>query len=104
MIDLSAYYTKEEITNLLASYTTVDYVNNLIDSKPTISHETSLAMTGEELHLAILNKTLQNNVVVTCTEDYLDYKTPFYFEKEIHLSDLYEKDPKEKFVIYTLKC
>ena len=36
--------------------------------------------------------------------DYLDYKTPFYFEKEIHLSDLYEKDPKEKFVIYTLKC
>ena len=75
MIDLSAYYTKEEITNLLASYTTVDYVNNLIDSKPTVSHETSLAMTGEALHLAILNKTLQNNVVVTCTADYLDYKT-----------------------------
>ena len=79
MIDLSAYYTKEEITNLLASYTTVDYVNNLIDSKPTVSHETSLAMTGEELHLAILNKTLQNNVVVTCTEDYLDYKTGYIY-------------------------
>ena len=83
MIDLSAYYTKEEITNLLASYTTVDYVNNLIDSKPTVSHETSLAMTGEALHLAILNKTLQNNVVVTCTEDYLDYKTGYtYLIKE----------------------
>ena len=83
MVDLSAYYTKEEITNLLASYTTVDYVNNLIDSKPTISHETSLAMTGEELHLAILNKTLQNNVVVTCTKDYLDYKTGYtYLIKE----------------------
>lgn len=83
MIDLSAYYTKEEITNLLASYTTVDYVNNLIDSKPTVSHETSLAMTGEALHLAILNKTLQNNVVVTCTENYLDYKTGYtYLIKE----------------------
>ena len=75
MIDLSAYYTKEEIVNLLESYATVNYVNNLIDSKPTVDHETSLAMTGEALHLAILNKTLKNNVVVTCTEDYLDYKT-----------------------------
>ena len=75
MIDLSAYYTKEEIANLLESYATVNYVNNLIDSKPTVDHETSLAMTGEALHLAILNKTLKNNVVVTCTEDYLDYKT-----------------------------
>lgn len=75
MIDLSAYYTKDEITNLLASYATVNYVNNLIDSKPTVENETSLAMTGEELHLAILNKTLQNNVVVTCTEDYSNYKT-----------------------------
>lgn len=35
--------------------------------------------------------------------DYLDYKTPFYFEREIQLSSLYENDPKEKFVIYTLK-
>ena len=83
MIDLSAYYTKEEIANLLESYATVNYVNNLIDSKPTIDHETSLAMTGEALHLAILNKTLKNNVVVTCTEDYLDYKTGYtYLIKE----------------------
>ena len=36
--------------------------------------------------------------------DYLDYKTPFYEEKEIHLKELYKNDPKEKFVIYTLKC
>ena len=79
MIDLSAYYTKEEITNLLASYATVNYVNNLIDSKPTVEHETSLAMTGEELHLAILNKTLKNNVVVTCTKDYLNYKTGYIY-------------------------
>ena len=79
MIDLSAYYTKEEITNLLASYATVNYVNNLIDSRPTVEHETSLAMTGEELHLAILNKTLKNNVVVTCTKDYLNYKTGYIY-------------------------
>ena len=83
MIDLSAYYTKEEIANLLESYATVNYVNNLIDSKPTVDHETSLAMTGEALHLAILNKTLKNNVVVTCTEDYLNYKTGYtYLIKE----------------------
>lgn len=36
--------------------------------------------------------------------DFLDYKTPFILNKEIYLKDLYEKDDKEKFVIYSLKC
>lgn len=36
--------------------------------------------------------------------DFLDYKTPFILNKEIHLKNLYEKDSKEKFVIYSLKC
>lgn len=36
--------------------------------------------------------------------DFLDYKTPFILNKEIQLKYLYEKDPKEKFVIYSLKC
>ena len=34
----------------------------------------------------------------------LDYRTPFTLNKEIRLEDLYEKDPKEKFVIYSLRC
>lgn len=36
--------------------------------------------------------------------DFLDYKTPFILNKEIYLKDLYEKDDKEKFVIYSLNC
>ena len=36
--------------------------------------------------------------------DYLDYKTPFILEKEVKLEELYKNDPKEKFVIYSLKC
>ena len=36
--------------------------------------------------------------------EYLDYKTPFILEKEIKLEELYKNDPKEKFVIYSLKC
>ena len=36
--------------------------------------------------------------------DFLDYKTPFILNKEVYLKDLYEKDDKEKFVIYSLKC
>ena len=36
--------------------------------------------------------------------DFLDYKTPFILNNEIYLKDLYEKDDKEKFVIYSLKC
>lgn len=36
--------------------------------------------------------------------DFLDYKTPFILNKEIYLKDLYEKDDKERFVIYSLKC
>ena len=36
--------------------------------------------------------------------EYLDYKTPFILEKEIMLEELYKNDPKEKFVIYSLKC
>lgn len=36
--------------------------------------------------------------------DFLDYKTPFILNKEVRLKDLYEKDPKEKFVIYSLRC
>ena len=36
--------------------------------------------------------------------EYLDYRTPFYLEKEVHIEELYKNDPKEKFVIYTLKC
>ena len=34
----------------------------------------------------------------------LDYRTPFTLNKEIRLEDLYKKDPKEKFVIYSLRC
>lgn len=34
--------------------------------------------------------------------DFLDYKTPFMMYKEILLKDLYYKDDKEKFVIYSL--
>ena len=34
--------------------------------------------------------------------DFLDYKTPFILNKEIYLKDLYEKDDKERFVIYSL--
>lgn len=34
--------------------------------------------------------------------DFLDYKTPFMMYKEIFLKDLYYKDDKEKFVIYSL--
>lgn len=36
--------------------------------------------------------------------DFLDYRTPFILNKEVNLEDLYEKDPREKFVIYSLKC
>ena len=36
--------------------------------------------------------------------DFLDYKTPFILNKEVYLKDLYEKDDKEKFVIYSLNC
>ncbi len=36
--------------------------------------------------------------------DFLDYKTPFILIKEIYLKDLYEKDDREKFVIYSLNC
>lgn len=36
--------------------------------------------------------------------DFLDYKTPFILNKEIYLKDLYEKDDREKFVIYSLNC
>lgn len=36
--------------------------------------------------------------------EYLDYKTPFCEEKEVTLKGLYKNDPKEKFVIYSLKC
>ncbi len=35
--------------------------------------------------------------------DYLDYKTPFSEDKEVLIRELYKKDSKEKFVIYTLK-
>lgn len=34
--------------------------------------------------------------------DFLDYKTPFMMYKEILLKDLYYKDDKEKFLIYSL--
>ncbi len=34
--------------------------------------------------------------------DFLDYKTPFMMHEEILLKDLYCKDEKEKFVIYSL--
>ncbi|MEG0855247.1 MAG: SAM-dependent methyltransferase [Terrisporobacter sp.] len=36
--------------------------------------------------------------------EYLDYKTPFILSNEIFLNDLYLKDEKERFVIYTLSC
>lgn len=36
--------------------------------------------------------------------DFLDYKTPFTLNKEVNLTKLYEKDHREKFVIYSLKC
>lgn len=36
--------------------------------------------------------------------DFLDYKTPFTLNKEVNLTKLYEKDYREKFVIYSLKC
>jgi len=36
--------------------------------------------------------------------DFLDYKTPFILNKEVNLTKLYEKDHREKFVIYSLKC
>ena len=34
--------------------------------------------------------------------EFLDYKTPFTLSKEVHLKKLYEKDIREKFVIYSL--
>lgn len=34
---------------------------------------------------------------------FLEYRTPFILENEIIFEDLYKNDPKEKFLIYTLK-
>ncbi|MGM9532421.1 class I SAM-dependent methyltransferase, partial [Intestinibacter sp.] len=34
---------------------------------------------------------------------FLEYRTPFILEREIIFEDLYKNDPKEKFLIYTLK-
>ena len=34
---------------------------------------------------------------------FLEYRTPFMFENEIILEELYKNDDKEKFVIYSLK-
>ena len=34
---------------------------------------------------------------------FLEYRTPFILEREVIFEDLYKNDPKEKFLIYTLK-
>ena len=36
--------------------------------------------------------------------NFLEYKTPFILNQEIYLKDLYKKDFREKFVIYSLNC
>lgn len=36
--------------------------------------------------------------------DLLDYKTPFTLSKEVYVKNLYDKDLREKFVIYSLNC
>lgn len=75
LVDLSTLVTLDELASRLGVYATIAYVDALIKSRPVVESETSAAMTGEELHLAILNKTLKDNVIVICTSDYLDYKT-----------------------------
>ena len=75
LVDLSTLVTLDELANRLGPYATIAYVDALIKSRPVIESESSAAMTGQELHLAVLNKTLKDNVIVICTEDYLEYKT-----------------------------
>lgn len=75
LVDLSTLVTLDELANRLGPYATIAYVDALIKSRPVVESETSAAMTGAELYLALLNKTLKDNVIVVCTEDYLSYKT-----------------------------
>lgn len=75
MIDLSNLVTNNDLINKLSSYATIGYVDNAIENRQVVEYETSASMSGNELHLALLNKTLKDNIIVTCTENYLDYKT-----------------------------
>lgn len=66
MVDLTNLVTIDDLVYRLGLYATISYVDNLVESA---------SMAGEDLHSALSNKTLRNDSIVTCTKDYLDYKT-----------------------------
>ena len=75
LVDLSTLVTLDELASRLGTYATIAYVDALIKSRPVVESETSAAMSGEELHLAILNNKLKEGDVVICTSDYLNFET-----------------------------